>query len=805
MNIKSILIHYSIKTKAMFKTILLSIFTFVLLSATAQVQTQVIGDSVFIHGNTGKSELILQNSTDLINGFLFNRGAGRTEFRHALIKIDDSTYLVGVDTLHIASNPNGSQASNAWNISGNVGMIAGTNFIGTIDNTELMFKVNNILAGRTGKGSFSNTSFGAKSQPITGTGDFNASFGSLASANLRSGAKNTDIGYEAGFNNLIGNFNTRVGEGANIWDTSSSYNVVLGTEALNHTSLTKIPGGGFNTALGAFALNKHGVYRANIGLGYFAGNGLTGNNTLFVSDSAYHMYFKLDSATGTAPNVISKDANGFWHVYQAPSAVVGSGGGTVTSISTGYGLLGGPITTSGTITVDTSALHLKFLGLEDSTIYYPYASNPKNYLSTTGPFPNHAVPYGNGTNQLTYDATGFYYDGNNLNAGHSDFYSTTGLSLNGGRGYLGASGFGLTIKTNGGAPEDASKSIWFYNSNNPYLQMSMGSTTDSVLYSRNWMTIYPAIDKKFDLGKPASEWNNLYVHKIIADSIVSGGGSGSQSITFAPTGDVTGSFTGTTTITPTLAIGTNKVLNSMLAQVPALTIKGNSTGTTANTADLTGAEVNTILPVFNATSNGLVPLSGGSAGKVLHGDGVWRDTTAIPAQGIISVQEDGTALSSRPTLNFSYGISATDNSGSTRTDVDINLSTGTNSLSTDVPMSSSGIFYDGGSVSLAAGTWLVTTNGTIESTNNNAMRITGKIWDGTSVYSASEGSVGAIGGGVKGYVNLSMNNIITLTSTTTIKASYASTISNCTIKATPGDNNTGTTGKTTSITAVRIK
>ena len=40
--------------------------------------------------------------------------------------------------------------------------------------------------------------------------------------------------------------------------------------------------------------------------------------------------------------------------------------GTVTNIATGYGLSGGPITSTGTIVVDTATLHLKFLALKDS-------------------------------------------------------------------------------------------------------------------------------------------------------------------------------------------------------------------------------------------------------------------------------------------------------------------------------------------------------------------------------------------------------------------------------------------------------
>ncbi len=41
----------------------------------------------------------------------------------------------------------------------------------------------------------------------------------------------------------------------------------------------------------------------------------------------------------------------------------------VTGVATGYGLSGGPIASTGTIIVDSAALHLKFLGLKDSTLY----------------------------------------------------------------------------------------------------------------------------------------------------------------------------------------------------------------------------------------------------------------------------------------------------------------------------------------------------------------------------------------------------------------------------------------------------
>lgn len=65
--------------------------------------------------------------------------------------------------------------------------------------------------------------------------------------------------------------------------------------------------------------------------------------------------------------------------------------------------------------------------------------------------------------------------------------------------------------------------------------------------------------------------------------------------------------------------------------------------------------------------------------------------------------------------------------------------------------------------------------------------------------------VNAKPGNGKGYVNMGMSSIIVLASTTTVKTSYTSTLASCVIKTTPGDNNTGTTGKATSIRAIRIK
>lgn len=84
----------------MFRRIIFLLLFFAGLHAThAQVQTRIVGDSVLMHGNSGTTELNLENSTRGVNGFLYNKGNGRTEFRRGLIQLTDSTYQIGADTL----------------------------------------------------------------------------------------------------------------------------------------------------------------------------------------------------------------------------------------------------------------------------------------------------------------------------------------------------------------------------------------------------------------------------------------------------------------------------------------------------------------------------------------------------------------------------------------------------------------------------------------------------------------------------------------------------------------------------------
>ena len=93
-------------------------------------------------------------------------------------------------------------------------------------------------------------------------------------------------------------------------------------------------------------------------------------------------------------------------------------------------------------------------------------------------------------------------------------------------------------------------------------------------------------------GSGAPEVNTLATLK--TDLGLTGTNSGDQTITL--TGDVTGSGTGSFATT----IANNVVSNTELSQMPANTIKGNNTASTANAADLTVAQLKAMLGMYTA-------------------------------------------------------------------------------------------------------------------------------------------------------------------------------------------------------------
>jgi len=83
---------------------ILLLLTFLCLGSMVLPQNvyTIKADSVKLTG-CDSTELIFENHTQNVPGFLFNTGNGRTIFKRGLLKINDSLYLIGADTLKIRS------------------------------------------------------------------------------------------------------------------------------------------------------------------------------------------------------------------------------------------------------------------------------------------------------------------------------------------------------------------------------------------------------------------------------------------------------------------------------------------------------------------------------------------------------------------------------------------------------------------------------------------------------------------------------------------------------------------------------
>ncbi|MGN6567593.1 MAG: hypothetical protein ACTHJ0_06560, partial [Flavipsychrobacter sp.] len=224
------------------------------------------------------------------------------------------------DTLNI---PNYSGNGAGWNLTGNAGTTS-SDFIGTTDNQPLVFKVNNKLSGYIGTSSTYNFSLGILTTPDSSTGIKNTAIGSAALGRNGTGYNNNAIGYATLYNNEDGHDNTANGWSSMGFNSSGVGNTAMGSKSMNQVGSSIHIGGSYNSAFGYGALSDNWNNKYNIGLGSLAGSSSTSSNTLYISDSTYHLQFKLDSAEGTAPSVVGKDNNGYWHVYQ--NSIGGAGG-----------------------------------------------------------------------------------------------------------------------------------------------------------------------------------------------------------------------------------------------------------------------------------------------------------------------------------------------------------------------------------------------------------------------------------------------------------------------------------------------
>jgi hypothetical protein len=219
------------------------------------------------------------------------------------------------------------EATNNWGLIGNAGTNPSTNFIGTTDDTDIVFRRNTVIAGRIGfsnnafgTGSlqnnigFSNNAFGRatlrnntngirnnafgdETLSFCTTGSFNNAFGCQALRLNSSGIQNNAFGNIALTNNTTGDNNNAFGNSALRNNTTGNDNNAFGSEALNNNTT-----GGPNNAFGRATLRDNTTGDNNSGFGH---NALL-SNTTGNSNNAFGSFALLSNTTGGSNNAFGR-------------------------------------------------------------------------------------------------------------------------------------------------------------------------------------------------------------------------------------------------------------------------------------------------------------------------------------------------------------------------------------------------------------------------------------------------------------------------------------------------------------------
>ena len=224
----------------------------------------------------------------------------------------------------VAGNGNGGAA---WNLNGNGGTDPANQFIGTIDNQPLRFRINNIRTGELHPVS-GNIFLGLRAGEVNTSGNSNIAIGQDAlkfdvdgantvaigdSALFHNGENNpvpgalaisnTAIGSKAMFSNTIGSGNTATGRNALFANTDGSENTAFGIAAL--FSNTR---GTLNTAVGAGALLSNTLGNDNTATGW---GSLKANTTgvFNTANGAFSLIANVSGDNNTAVGFASLNNN----------------------------------------------------------------------------------------------------------------------------------------------------------------------------------------------------------------------------------------------------------------------------------------------------------------------------------------------------------------------------------------------------------------------------------------------------------------------------------------------------------------
>lgn len=296
-----------------------------------------VKDRLFTVGN-GRSNVIRSNALTILKNGYTGIGNNATNPSHLLhlssdslnpLRVEGLTHsatdtLLAIDNLGVVHkmSVNSIVDSFAWKLNGNAGTDT-TNFIGTTDNQELNFKVNNNLRMKlTDKGQL---------EMINGSNSLFIGEEAGENDNL-SDNRNTFIGYQNGYNATNGAYNSSIGYQAMYSNTTGNYNMAFGNSALYHSTE-----GNYNTAIGFRSLYRN-LGSRNVGVGY----NVAFNNTTGIENTVMGHRAHFSNKTGSNNVIIGHRAAGLdtlseRNVYIGDHAGHGVANGTKTdNVFIGY-------------------------------------------------------------------------------------------------------------------------------------------------------------------------------------------------------------------------------------------------------------------------------------------------------------------------------------------------------------------------------------------------------------------------------------------------------------------------------------
>lgn len=300
--------------------------------------------------------------------------------------------------------------SSGWGLKGNEATNPDTNFIGTIDSNDLVFKVNGrerlrintngtiypsthgrilttyfgVDAGLYDTSGGSNTAFGWGAMKYNRAGFGNTAFGTEALAQTDSSFGNTAVGYRTLVSNTSGHRNTGIGATVLPENTTGSYNIGVGGSALaqnktgnrnvavgyrsqytdtassgnvslGHTTLFSHKWGNDNVAIGDSALYSDSIGRRNVAVGKNAiFSNMTGNDN--IASGFESLYSNTTGFENTASGYKSLHSNttGDKNIASGPLSLYSNTTGS-TNIGIGFEALYSNTTGSGNVAIGTRA------------------------------------------------------------------------------------------------------------------------------------------------------------------------------------------------------------------------------------------------------------------------------------------------------------------------------------------------------------------------------------------------------------------------------------------------------------------